>query len=573
MTDTATWGRLQNLLKDEGYLHPEDVRVIRNEQDISPSLKTAIDAAGIHLETDTSGNPILLVLEVEQLENNVRLARKPFCNSVQHTSGMHVLVFGPSKGRWKKSNLIVTINTIGCQWVGPISKTPYDLIKKAFDDWQSISSNITFTHVALTAAAAQIADIKVYFTNNDGTINNKFGTVGGTVASGGFPDSSDERGLLRFDSTDLWSDVYRPLLNHNNLYNVALHELGHVLGLSHSKSQSSIMYPTIDTTAIGIDPFSIESLRMMYGWKRQPPLTDRGTSDAPALVSYFESRIDGTGSEFVKMVWKGIGDDHTIYESDLVGGWSPQRVIPGIGSSHSPAITEHLPLGDTASIPVMAWRGIGSDNSIFWSVFWNNQWTPQTRYAVGTSTRPTLASVNGKVYIAWKGLGTDYRIFWAKLNAWTNFGEQQEIGGRGTTDSPALVGMDTKLYMFWKGLPGDSHIYWAMNDLNGSGLWSEQKAIKYYTPTTTGGRNEFIGTSGGISAVRYGKNILLAWKGIEDDLAIYVSIMDTSSNEFGGQIQLEFGFGTSTSPSILNSLIAWRGTGDDNNIWWARLQK
>ena len=51
---------------------------------------------------------------------------------------------------------------------------------------------------------------------------------------------------------------------------------------------------------------------------------------------------------------------------------------------------------------------------IFFSSYDGTGWTPAAQVqSVATSTSPTLASFNGKLYMAWKGSGRDPKIWWS----------------------------------------------------------------------------------------------------------------------------------------------------------------
>ena len=73
---------------------------------------------------------------------------------------------------------------------------------------------------------------------------------------------------LHFDAEENWTDQETP--PGHNLFVVAAHEIGHCLGLTHSQSADSIMYPTykIELSKQSLDVLSqedIERIQKAYG--------------------------------------------------------------------------------------------------------------------------------------------------------------------------------------------------------------------------------------------------------------------------------------------------------------------
>ena len=65
----------------------------------------------------------------------------------------------------------------------------------------------------------------------------KFDKAGGTLAHALFPDD----GILHFDDDETFTDG---VSSGTNLFSVTLHEIGHLLGLSHSQINIAIMHQT-----------------------------------------------------------------------------------------------------------------------------------------------------------------------------------------------------------------------------------------------------------------------------------------------------------------------------------------
>lgn len=561
MPRNEDWWRLQDELSRQGYLAREDVRDIVTDADITPTLQDAIARAG-GAGGENWADPIRLQ-DVNRYIPVVEALRGRFCGVPDRGGTIGTQTFGSPKGRWSRGVLRLSIDTTGCNFVNApgAMATPAALIATAFRRWQAVSPFFNFIQVQVNAAA----DIRVVFGGSE--VDSRFGAAGGVLASGGYP----EQGNLQFDSAETWSDG--SVANTSNLLAVAVHEVGHILGLSHSSRPGGTMYP-YQTPIATVDAESQSAIRAMYGWTPQQPLPDRATSDRVALgvtsITNFSGRI-----ETARMVWKGVRNDTRLYESDLLaGGWTPQRPIPRFGASHGPALAE---IGTGGAPPstglLMAWKGLPGDQGLYWSRDNGTGWQPQQRIlGVGSSTRPALANVGGRIVMAWKGIEGDSGIYWSVFDGGGGWAPQKRVPGVGTSDSPTLASIGDRLFMFWKGIAGDSNGYWSVHDFASDPIWRPQRRIEYFSYQTEGGIPVAIGTTGGLSAARRGGDILLAWKGLEGDSGIYVSLF--ADGEFGGQIRVP-DVGTAIGPTVGgvdgSTLMAWKGIEDDDVIYWSRL--
>ena len=84
-------------------------------------------------------------------------------------------------------------------------------------------------------------DIKISFCEQDHGDGFLFHGAGGVLAHGFYP-GPGIGGDLHFDAEENWT--YQETPSGHNLLIVAVHEIGHCLGLTHSQSADSIMYPS-----------------------------------------------------------------------------------------------------------------------------------------------------------------------------------------------------------------------------------------------------------------------------------------------------------------------------------------
>ena len=187
-------------------------------------------------------------------------------------------------------------------------------------------------------------------------------------------------------------------------------------------------------------------------WAPQGNIPGVGTSLMPSLA-VFNGRLYAA--------WKGINNDSGIYFSSFDGNnWAAQRNIPGVGTS------------TRASLAVFngrlyaAWKGINNDQGIYFSSFDGNHWAPQQNIAnIGTSFAPSLAvyqnSQGQTLYAIWKGINSDQGIYFSSFDG-NNWVPQQNIANVGTSVGPTIAPFGNLLYAAWKGTNNDQGIYWTL---------------------------------------------------------------------------------------------------------------
>lgn len=167
----------------------------------------------------------------------------------------------------------------GNRWPGPVvtyrhvNFTP-DLpqadvraaIRGAFDRWAAVTP-LSFSESAI---AGTVADMEIGFfagDHGDGA-GNAFDGSGGVLAHCYYPPPNEGQlaGDCHFDEAETWSVDMPP--SGTDLPTVALHELGHGLGLAHSEDPDAVMYAYYGGPRRELAPDDVTGIQSVYGERR-----------------------------------------------------------------------------------------------------------------------------------------------------------------------------------------------------------------------------------------------------------------------------------------------------------------
>ncbi len=131
------------------------------------------------------------------------------------------------------------------------------MMRHAFEEWQRVTNNrIRFYFVS----DPKISKMDVYFVDKINTRNMAHLSRALGVA--------ESRKAKRIHHVNIEIATYtqngRPL-SKDEIYTVMLHEIGHGLGLGHSKNRNSIMYPGA-YTHLEIIQEDLNNLKRIYNW-------------------------------------------------------------------------------------------------------------------------------------------------------------------------------------------------------------------------------------------------------------------------------------------------------------------
>lgn len=145
--------------------------------------------------------------------------------------------------------------------------TEYDIVRQAFDIWEE-ATDLNFIEIADTSTT----EIDISWETGDHGDGSPFDGTGHTLAHAFFPPPINPHpgiaGDVHFDDAEAWSNSGSGQTI--DLLSVAIHELGHALGLRHSSEPNAIMYPTYSGPKRTLHEDDIRGIRAIYPIYKKP---------------------------------------------------------------------------------------------------------------------------------------------------------------------------------------------------------------------------------------------------------------------------------------------------------------
>lgn len=135
-----------------------------------------------------------------------------------------------------------------------------EIVQQAFRAWEGVA-NLRFSEVQAT----QNPDFRIAWRSGNHGDGSGFDGPGNTLAHAFFPPpcGGPNAGDMHFDEAETW--IEDPSENGILLLQVAIHEIGHLLGLSHSQDNSAIMFAFYSPDRVNLAQDDIDGITTLYG--------------------------------------------------------------------------------------------------------------------------------------------------------------------------------------------------------------------------------------------------------------------------------------------------------------------
>ncbi|XP_033231407.1 matrix metalloproteinase-2-like isoform X2 [Belonocnema kinseyi] len=202
---------------------------------------------------------------------------------------------------WKKGEVTYYLKNKNCHfsianWSPKLKeRAVIDEMQRAFDAWSD------YSRLNFRSVTNPNADIIISFGQGSHGDGYPFDGPGNILAHAFFPyELGSFGGDIHFDNDEKWEIRPSNPYDGTDFFSVAVHELGHSLGLSHSTIPTSIMFPYYKgyTTAFQLDYDDLLGLYELYTHQKgeQDYTTTRTTSEVDITESTTEFEIESTSS-------------------------------------------------------------------------------------------------------------------------------------------------------------------------------------------------------------------------------------------------------------------------------------
>jgi peptidoglycan hydrolase-like protein with peptidoglycan-binding domain len=350
-------------------------------------------------------------------------------------------------------------------------------IRQAFLAWSRVCS-LTFTEVG------RGADISIAFRTGDHGDGSPFDGVGIVLAHGFYPPpyGGASAGDLHFDDDETWTTDSPP--TGRDFLTVALHEIGHTLGLDHSADVSAVMYAFYGGIRRDLRIDDIAGIRSIYG-----NASDKSTLSDTSITSPAFETFANRGY----ISWSGTDSQHrlNVMATDEMRVWHTKITLNETSLSGPALATFNNRL-------YMAWRGVGNNQLNIMSSSDGVNWAGKVTLGDTTFHRPALAVFNNRLVLGWTGTDSSRRLNIIQSANGTTWNGKQTLADT-SINGPGLSQLGGNLVIAWTGTDSGRHLN-AMS-FDGS-VWKSKVTLSDTSPA-------------GPSLATVGSQLILGWSGTD----------------------------------------------------------
>jgi peptidoglycan hydrolase-like protein with peptidoglycan-binding domain len=521
--------KLQAFLKTFGYLEPDAPATApfskQRDFGVERAAKGVFDDATERALTrfqEYYGLPVTGKLDPD----TAQLAALPRCGNPDNPNRHFQMIASPGLrefvaqgNRWNKSNVTYSF----ANFTGDLTQqTIINNIRQAFLAWSRVCF-LTFTEVSGTG------DIAIgFFTGNHGDGSN-FDGAGNVLAHGFYPPPNGGAiaGDLHFDDAETWTTNNPP--TGTDFLSVAIHEIGHNLGLDHSADGNAIMFAFYSGIKQVLNADDIAGIRSIYGNESAKATLSDTSITSPSFCTF-------GNRGFIAWAGRDSANRLNVLATDNLRVWYAKRTLADTSQS-GPALAVFN------GRLYIAWRGVGNNQLNVMSSADGVNWGGKVTLGDTTFHRPALTVYNGQLVLAWTGTDSARRLNIIRSRngtAWTGKITLNDTSING----PDLCALGGSMLITWTGTDAARRLN--VMAFNGAAWFNK----------VTLGESSIAGPS----IENVGGNVILSWTGTDSRNSLNTLRSTNGVNYFGKRT---YGDTSSYGPTINGMqgapVIAWTG--------------